>query len=104
MTTSKPKKKRMKPIFTFLICIVLLGASVFFIYNTIKEGVTTYTLQVDISQAKKELEALQAENESLADQKEKLQDTNYVENYARGEFMITKEGEQVYHLPATENK
>lgn len=93
------KKKKKSRFASFLFCFVLLGASAFFVWNIVQEGVTTYTLQVDISEAKAQLEALQSENDSLVDEKEKLEDENYVKNHARGEYMITKEGEQIFHLP-----
>ena len=93
------KKRKRSPLATFLICAVLLGCSAFFVWNIVQEGVTTYTLQVDINEAKAQIEALQKENGSLVDKKEKLEDDNYVKNHARGEYMITKEGEKIFHLP-----
>ena len=44
--------------------------------------------------------ALKQETELLVNERDKLQDPNYVENYARGQYLITKEGEAIYHLPA----
>ncbi|MBR5796520.1 MAG: septum formation initiator family protein [Erysipelotrichaceae bacterium] len=94
------KKRRKRTRFaTFLICAVLLGCSGFFVWNIVQEGVTTYTLQVDINEAKAQLEALKKENGMLVNEKEKLEDENYVKNHARGEYMITKEGEKIFHLP-----
>ena len=103
-TTKKKvvKKKKRSPLLGFLLCTVLLGCSAFFVWNIIQEGVTTYTLQVDINEAKAQLEALQKENGFLIDEKEKLEDDNYVKNHARGEYMITKEGEKIFHLPKVE--
>lgn len=86
-----------------MVCVVLLGASAFFVYNIVQEGVTTFTLQVDINEAKAQLAQLKNENGTLVDQKEKLEDDNYVKNYARGEYMISKEGEQIFHLPSNYN-
>ena len=98
----KTKKKRsaIKVIFTIILCLCLLSASGFFIYKSLMEAKTTISLRAEISQAKAELAALKAENEKLQNEKDKLQDRNYIENYARGVYMITKEGEEVYHLPA----
>jgi len=70
------------------------------LYKTFSEATITYSLMVDLSDARSELADLQNEEAYLADQKEKLQDTNYVTNYARGQYMITKDGEAVYHLPS----
>ncbi|MDD6468215.1 MAG: septum formation initiator family protein [Erysipelotrichaceae bacterium] len=105
MSTTAPrkvvkKKKKKNWLARCLLCVVLLGASAFFVYNIVQEGVTTYSLQVDINEAKTQLAQLKKENGSLVDQKEKLEDENYVKNYARGEYMISKEGEQIFHLPS----
>ena len=94
----KKKRKRVR-ISSFVVCAVLLGCSAFFVWNIVQEGVTTYTLQVDINEAKAQLEALKKENGMLVNEKEKLEDENYVKNHARGEYMITKEGEKIFHLP-----
>ena len=96
------KKKKKNRMARFMICAVLLGCSAFFVWKILQEGVTTYTLQVDINEAKAQLEALQKENGYLVDEKEKLEDENYVKNHARGEYMITKEGEKIFHLPKIE--
>ena len=67
------KKKKKNHTAKLLLCVFFLGCSAFFVWNILKEGVTTYTLQVDINEAKAQLEALQKENGLLVDEKEKLQ-------------------------------
>ena len=37
-------------------------------------------------------------------QKEQLLDENYVKIWARGEYLITQEGEEIYKLPAISNQ
>ena len=90
--------------------IVLLIASAamlvgigFFIWKIQAEVRTTFSLRYDIEEAKKELAALQEEQEFLIDQKEKLLDDNYVKTWARGEYLITKKGEEIYKLPSQNN-
>ena len=39
------------------------------------------------------------ENERLVSEKEKLMDPDYVQSYARGNYMLTKDGEQIFYLP-----
>ena len=56
----------------------------------------------DINEAKKELAELKEEEKFLIQQKEQLMDDNYVKTWARGEYLITKEGEEIYRLPAQE--
>lgn len=88
---------------TLIISLVLLLISGYFLINVFQETRITYSLLVDINEAKKEYESLKAESEQLVNQRDKLQDPNYVENYARGEYLITKEGEAIYHLPSQNN-
>ena len=46
------KKKKKNHTAKLLLCVFFLGCSAFFVWNILKEGVTTYTLQVDINEAK----------------------------------------------------
>ena len=64
-----------------------------------KEVGTTFTLLADINDAKKELAELEEEQEHLLLQKERLMDDEYVKSWARGEFLLVKEGEEIYRLP-----
>ena len=47
-----------------------------------------------------ELKILEEENASLVAQKTKLEDPNYIETYARGEYMFSKDDEKVFYLPS----
>ena len=102
MTEKKKTKKKNKPFNTVL--VVLLGAAmiwgiVYFVWQISKEVGTTFTLIADINDAKKELAELQEEQEHLLLQKERLMDDEYVKSWARGEFLLVKEGEEIYRLP-----
>ena len=55
---------------------------------------------MELSDAKAELVALQAEKESLLNQKEKLSDVNYISSVARGKYLISTSNEQIYVLPS----
>ena len=103
-TVQKPRKSKKKAnIFVrIIICLVCLVGTGFFGYEIFKEGMKTYTLTANIEDSKNQIEKLKAENASLVDQKEKLQDENYVKNLARGEFLLSKDGEQIFHLPSIE--
>ena len=101
----KRKKKKKANIFVrIIICLVCLVGTGFFGYEIFKESMRTYTLTSDIDVSKEQIEKLKAENARLVDQKEKLQDDNYVKNLARGEFLFSKDGEQIFHLPSTEDE
>jgi cell division protein DivIC len=58
-----------------------------------------FTLQQQAKVVEAELEALRAENASLTSTKEKLEEPDYVQTYARGEYMFSKGDEKVFYLP-----
>ena len=102
MTAKKNRKKQStgNKILVFLLCAAMLAGTGFFIWRISQEVGTTFTLLTDISEAKKELAELKEEEQFLIQQKEQLMDDNYVKTWARGEYLITKEGEEIYRLPA----
>ena len=56
-------------------------------------------LQQQAKVVEQELEALRDENASLIATKEKLEDPEYIQTYARGEYMFSKGDEKVFYLP-----
>ncbi len=108
MTEKKPKKEKKvsrkkklsRRIMAGVLSVLMIGAIGYFVWQISKEVETTFTLLTDINEAKKELDELKAEQQKLTQQKEQLLDDNYVKTWARGEFLITKEGEEIYRLPA----
>ena len=50
--------------------------------------------------AAEELEKLKAENAELISQKDKLEDDNYLQSYARNNYMFSKDGQQIFFLPS----
>jgi len=97
--TVKKKKKGPSRFVRILISLVLLAGTVFMAMEIFKETAITYTLTADIMDAEQQIRNLERERQNLINQKEKLEDENYIRNYARGEFMITRDGEQIFHLP-----
>ena len=102
MTEKKKKKSKsfLSRLFTCIMTVLMIGATGYFLWQISREVETTFTLITDINDAKKELAELQAEQEHLVLQKEQLMDENYVKIWARGEYLITQEGEEIYKLPA----
>lgn len=104
MTQTKPKKTRKKknrklaPV-TKLICVVLIGISAWLLYSVGREVMTTIELRRQLAEVEEKLEKVQAENERLNNEKEKLRDPDYVQSYARGNYMLSKDGEQIFYLP-----
>ena len=61
-----------------------------------------FALQQQAQVVEEELELLRLENASLTSTKEKLEDPDYVQTYARGEYMFSKDDEKVFYLPSSQ--
>jgi cell division protein DivIC len=93
-------KKKLKNRFnTIMISAVLLFGTVILMIPVIEEIGNTLRLSESLKQVQAELVVLEQENNGLNEQKTKLLDPEYVKSYARANYMLTKEGEQIYYLP-----
>jgi len=93
-------KKKIKNRFnTIIVSLVLLAGTVFLLIPVVEEIGNTIRLSETLEEVKAELVVLEQENSSLEEQKTKLLDPEYVKSYARANYMLTKEGEQIYYLP-----
>ena len=99
----KKKSRRLTPL-TKLVCIALIVISCGLLYSVGKEVMTTIELRRQLAEVQEKLEMVQQENERLNSEKEKLQDPDYVQSYARGNYMLSKDGEQIFYLPENDNK
>ncbi len=103
---TKKKKRIRKPIRyigLFLFCAFLIACIVYFTLGTNKQIRTTFSLRADLKIYEEQLKALEAERDSLKNQKEKLTDENYVSNVARGKYLFSKDNEQIYYFPPLED-
>ena len=94
----RKKNKKLTPVVK-LICFVIIGLSFYLIYLSFNEFVTMIELKSDLTDVQEQLQQVQDENTYLTSQRDKLQDPDYVQSYARGNYMLTKEGENIYYLP-----
>ena len=94
----KKKSRRLTPVMK-LICIALICVSIYLLYSVGREVVTTLELRRQLAEVEEKLEKVQLENERLNKEKEKMQDPDYVQSYARGNYMLSKDGEQIFYLP-----
>ena len=92
------RKKRRKIIYIALV----LAAFAFMLYS----GVRLMNLETKKQQAQEELEKLQAKEEELNAELRELDSEEYIEQEARSELHMIKDGEIVYvvTLPEEENK
>lgn len=93
-------KKKVKNRFnSVVLSVVLLGGTIFLLIPVIEEVGNTFRLSETLKEVEAQLVLLEQENSSLNEQKTKLLDPEYVKSYARANYMLTKEGEQIYYLP-----
>lgn len=105
-TTVKKKKKQKRKMTPFLrlICYVFIAMSVFLLFEVAKEIYTTVQLRAQLAEVQEKYQEVQDESAYLLREREKLKDPDYVQSYARGNYMLSKQGEQIFYLPANENK
>lgn len=106
-TVSKKKKRKVKntrvlSFFSLVTSICFFVASGYFLYRTSTEVYTMITLQQEIAVNEELLASLQQETEELQNDKTKLEDPKYVTRYARGQYLLTKDGEKIFYLPSKE--
>lgn len=94
---NKRKKKQYRPIRKF-VSVFMFMIACFLTYMSAKEIVTTVQLKQEIEQTEQEIEELRAQQAILEEQKEKFSDEEYVKRYARGKYLLSKEGETLYKL------
>lgn len=101
MSKTRIKKKKVKTLSVLVSLILLCGAG-FFLYQAFNEIVNTYNLTKELRTAQSILEQIDNENQYLKEQKTKLEDPEYVKSYARGTYMLSKDGEQIFYLPSND--
>ena len=65
-------------------------------YCGFKELETTAQIRLSMEDNKKESQALDERKEELEETKENLENPDYIEYLARGKYLVTKDGEQVF--------
>ena len=98
--SSAKKKKRKNSIVSKLISIALIVAAIAIFSGVLQKIYHMFTLQQQAKEVETQLEALRDENASLISTKEKLEDPEYIQTYARGEYMFSKGDEKVFYLPS----
>ncbi|MCR4633012.1 MAG: septum formation initiator family protein [Erysipelotrichaceae bacterium] len=99
---AKKGKKKKNSIISKLVSIVLIVAAIAILSGVLEKIYNMFTLQQQAKVVEAELEALREENASLTSTKEKLEDPDYVQTYARGEYMFSKGDEKVFYLPGND--
>ena len=93
------KKNKTKKIIGLIVGLVLACLSVSLLYKVYAEVTLTIELKQSIAEARAELELFNEENSTLTSYQERLNDPNFVQSIARGNHMLSKEGEKIFYLP-----
>ena len=84
---------------SIFVSLLLLGLTFAFLLPVLEEVQNTFRLSQSLKEVQAKLLILEQENALLEEQKLKLLDPEYVKSYARADYMLTKDGEQIYFLP-----
>ena len=97
MAEKKTKKKKNKTL-SKIVSIVLIVFAIIILVDVFKRVYNMFALKKQAEVVEQQLEAIKQENASLVSTKEKLEDPDYVQTYARGEYMFSKGDEKVFYL------
>lgn len=92
-------KNTIKQTIINMIVLMVFVAAIFLLIQVSDEIVATFQLRERLELVHEKLEIIEKENQYLGEQKAKLLDPEYIKNYARASFMLSKEGEQIFFLP-----
>ncbi|TGY65514.1 septum formation initiator family protein [Dubosiella muris] len=84
----------------YFISCALLAVSFSLIYFGSQEIQTTFALKSEIRNNLKESAKLDDEKKELETTKKNLSNPDYVEYIARGKYLVSREGEQVFKFPS----
>lgn len=94
------KKNKKNKTVTKVISIILIVFAIVILGDVLKRIYSMFALQKQASIVEEQLQALKDENASLISTKEKLEDPDYIQTFARGEYMFSKGDEKVFYLPS----
>lgn len=93
----KGKRKKVQHFFVYIAMLVMSG---FLIMGGLQQLSMTHELKSSIVQKEKEKKELSSKKKGLEKAKQNLTNPDYVEYIARGKYLVTKEGEQVFKFPS----
>lgn len=99
MKKEKKPRKKLKGVVLNFIAFIVFGVSLVLLYQVSVQIVETVNMTTRLSSVQEQMRILENENDFLTEQKDKLNDPEYVKNYARFGYMLSKEGEQIFYLP-----
>lgn len=100
MAKKKVKRKLKFNPLRLLLTLIVFSISGYLLFSVGKEVYMTVQITQELKEYEDKLKVIENETRDLEERKEKLQDPDYIKSFARGEYSITKEGEQVFRLPS----
>ena len=82
------------------VTVVAIFISCILFFIAIEDIKTMFSLKKEIASGEEQIVALESEHKDLTKRKEQLNDPEYVKRYARGKFLVSKPGEQIFKLPS----
>ena len=98
MTKTKRRKKESNV--AKMVWIIVIIFAIFILSDALKKIYNMFVLREQADLVEAQLQELKDENASLVSTKEKLEDPDYIQTYARGEYMFSKGDEKVFYLPS----
>lgn len=100
---NQERRNLSKSFLSMAMSILLVAVSAFFIMNIVHTHMETNRLETILNERYEELSQLERDQVALQQQKVKLSDSEYIKDYARGNFMLSEENEQIFILPSKGN-
>ena len=88
-----------KSLFSTAASVIFVALSVFFVLDFFHSHQSIKETEQRLVERQKQLADEKKKNEVLKDQQRKLDDPSYVKDYARGNFMLSENNEQIFILP-----
>jgi cell division protein DivIC len=102
MKIEKKTRKKVRGVILNFVAFIVFGVSLVLLYQVSVQIVETINMTTRLNDVQEQMRILESENDYLTQQKDKLNDPEYVKNYARFGYMLSKEGEQIFYLPEKE--
>ena len=100
---AKDKKKKRNKLKTFL-SLAAIFIACFLIYAASSDLMMTMKLKDEITSSEEMMiNSLENQKDDLSKEMQNLENPEYVKRVARGKYMVSKPGEQVFKLPAKNN-
>lgn len=85
-----------------LFAFIVFSSFVYFILNAYQKVADNQKYQKTKQQQLLKIEQLKQEEQRLKEEKARLENPDYILRYARGKYLLSKDGEQILRLPAKE--